>query len=214
VTTTPADPAETLSEIEKTSAERAIFFTDAVIAIAITLLALELPVWHGDSVGDAWSSFGASWEEYLAFLVSFVVIGNLWLNHHADFRYVNRVSRRLAQLNLLWLLTIVVTPFVTKGLVLEDSFPMAFTLYCLVQAAGTLVFMLMIRMIRRQNFAAQETPEGFYEGVQFRSLAFLIGFLASIPVSFVTHWAYAVWWVVPQLIGLVRRRLGSPARGR
>jgi hypothetical protein len=68
-------------EVEKASAERLKFFSDAVIAIAMTLLALELPVPSGETVGEVWRSFGGNWEEYLAFLITFWVIGQQWMNH-------------------------------------------------------------------------------------------------------------------------------------
>lgn len=91
---------------------RVEIFSDAVIAIAITLLVLELPfdkVGHGelaDALGDLWPSFAA-------YLISFVGIGLLWLHHHAIFSAIARVDRPLLLLNLLLLFATAFLPFPT-----------------------------------------------------------------------------------------------------
>jgi hypothetical protein len=64
-----------------------VFFSDAVVAIAITLLAIELPVPEGDSTASLLDSLGANSIAYLTFLISFLVIGAHWRSHHQVFRY-------------------------------------------------------------------------------------------------------------------------------
>lgn len=64
--------------------ERVAFFSDAVIAIALTLLALELPVPEGSSAEEFFASFAHHREEYLAFLPTFLVVGGTWLAHHSS----------------------------------------------------------------------------------------------------------------------------------
>src|SRR5689334_1597269 len=117
------------AEVDKALTERLKFFSDAVIAIAMTLLALELPVPSGETAGEVWRSFGEGWEEYLAFLITFWVIGQQWMNHHSFLRYVERVPHSFVRLNLLWLLTVVITPFAMRTLVGDASFELGFTLY-------------------------------------------------------------------------------------
>lgn len=63
---------------EERATDRLIFFTDAVVAIAITLLALELPVPSGRNVSEFWRSVREHHDEYLAFLISFFVISASW----------------------------------------------------------------------------------------------------------------------------------------
>jgi uncharacterized membrane protein len=120
--TLPSTPAEnsTSGETEERSVERLVLFSDAVVAIAITLLALDLPVPDAHS-GEAFAaSVADSGPEYVSFLVSFVVIGRHWLNHHTLFRDVARVDARVIVLNLTWLLMVVITPFMTRLLAEDD----------------------------------------------------------------------------------------------
>ncbi|MCY1140135.1 TMEM175 family protein [Actinoplanes sp. Pm04-4] len=201
------------SEVEKASAERLKFFSDAVIAIAMTLLALELPVPSGETVGEVWRSFGGNWEEYLAFLITFWVIGQQWMNHHSFLRYVDRVPHAFVRLNVLWLLTVVVTPFAMRILVSEAPFEFGFTLYGIVQVLSALIRFLMIRQIRGHDLAGPEAPAGFYRDIQVRLLGLALIFAVAVPFAYlIGHWAYAIWVAGPAVIGGLRRRVGRQRR--
>jgi uncharacterized membrane protein len=87
-------------------------FSDGVFAIAITLLVLDL---HVPEVGDG-SLAHALWRQWPAdasYVVSFVTIGIIWVNHHAVFRHLERCDRRLLFLNVFLLLTVAVIPYPT-----------------------------------------------------------------------------------------------------
>jgi uncharacterized membrane protein len=91
-------------------------FSDGVFAIAITLLVLDLNVpepdsLHGKSLFDA---LVHQWPSYFAYLVSFLVIGIIWINHHAMCALARRVDRRTLFANLFLLLTVTVIPFPTR----------------------------------------------------------------------------------------------------
>ncbi len=106
-------------EAELRATERVITFSDAVIAIAITLLALALPVPGGTgnlTNGQFLHAMREDWPEYFAFLISFVVIGNQWATHRRVFRYVARLTGWVGRLNMLWLLMMVLTPFAARML--------------------------------------------------------------------------------------------------
>src|SRR3954467_934140 len=88
-------------------------FSDGVFAIVITLLGIEL---RPPSVGESESLARALWHEwpgYLAYLVSFMVIGVMWVNHHRMFDQVQRVDGALLVLNLHLLLWTALIPFPT-----------------------------------------------------------------------------------------------------
>jgi uncharacterized membrane protein len=87
-------------------------FSDGVFAIAITLLVLDL---HVPEVGDG-SLAHALWRQWPAdasYVVSFLTIGIVWVNHHNVFRHLERCDRRLLFLNVLLLLTVAVLPYPT-----------------------------------------------------------------------------------------------------
>lgn len=92
------------------------FFSDAVVAIAITLLAIDLPVPEGETSAEVLASVSASGFEYLAFLISFAVIARNWVAHHRVFRWVRRADGPIVWLNLLWLFLVVINPFLTRVL--------------------------------------------------------------------------------------------------
>jgi uncharacterized membrane protein len=139
-------------QVEASSAERVIFFSDAVVAIAITLLALGLPVPAGfDRMtnGQLQHALGNNWDEYFPFLISFVVIANHWAVHRKIFRYVNRLNSQVIAANLVWLLMMIVTPFATRVIEGDGGFAVRFTLYALVQIVASACLLLMSIEIAR-----------------------------------------------------------------
>ncbi len=80
-------------------------FSDGVFAIVITLLVLEL---HAPEPGERTlaSALGRMWPSYAAFLASFLVVGIIWLNHHAMFALVSQTTHGLQVANLGLLLTV------------------------------------------------------------------------------------------------------------
>lgn len=106
-------------------------FTDAVVAVAITLLILPLVDIVSESVDAHRPSVEVITEhrpQVFGFLLSFAVIAQYWLTHHRMFENVVAYNRRLTTWNLLWLLTIVVLPFPTEmvGAYSDDKFTALF----------------------------------------------------------------------------------------
>jgi uncharacterized membrane protein len=95
--------------------ERMAFFSDAVFAIAITLLVIEvrLPEVASDSNAALLSAFGELFPKFLGFLISFLVIGRFWIGHHRVMGHLHTCDDRLIWRNLLFLLTIAFMPFPT-----------------------------------------------------------------------------------------------------
>jgi hypothetical protein len=99
--------------------ERLVFFSDAVFAIAITLLVIEIRLPEGTAIADGralLAALSSLLPRYLGFLVSFVVVGSFWLSHHRLFRSVRGFDERLLLLDLLFLLFVAFIPFPTAVL--------------------------------------------------------------------------------------------------
>lgn len=89
-------------------------FSDGVFAIAITLLVLEIKV-PPSGAGLGRELLGL-WPSYLAYVISFIVIGAIWINHHAMFDHIVRSNHKLLLLNTLHLMFIAFLPFPTAVL--------------------------------------------------------------------------------------------------
>jgi uncharacterized membrane protein len=89
-------------------------FSDGVIAVAITLLVLNIDVPSlkpGESLGHA---LAANWPAYAAYVTSFLTIGIIWVNHHVMIGRLREADRVILFLNLLLLMSIAVLPFATR----------------------------------------------------------------------------------------------------
>jgi uncharacterized membrane protein len=104
--------------------DRLVNFSDAAVAIAITLLVLPLVdvatqiTTRGATVGTL---FNDHWGTFLAFGISFAVIARFWVVHHHVFEFVADYNGNLVRLNFLWLASIVFLPFATNVLSLAPG---------------------------------------------------------------------------------------------
>jgi uncharacterized membrane protein len=201
--------AEDGQELESRAADRLIFFSDAVVAIAITLLAIDLPVPAGHTLSMFWSSVQDNQDRYLAFLVSFAAIAAAWGDHHDAFRYTRRMDARLRTLNMAWLLMIVTIPFATKLLTVgsnEDAgvHAVRFGFYALLQALASAIMIVILHHMASHR-QAPDVPPAMLTGMAWRSYSLALGFGLSIPVFFATSYAWVIWIVIPLLVRSVHR---------
>ena len=104
------------SSADGTGTERLEAFSDAVMAIAVTILVLEFKVPEGSPEATEWRlehGLTAQWPSYIAYAMSFVVLGLTWASHHRLFRYITRVDWRFLLLNLLFLMVVAFVPYPT-----------------------------------------------------------------------------------------------------
>ncbi len=102
-----------------TELQRTLYFSDAVFAIAITLLVLDirLPEVSEEQLRAELPSLVLGLgPEFLSFVVTFLVIGFYWLAHHRMFHYINRYDGRLLWINILFLMSVAFLPFPTSVL--------------------------------------------------------------------------------------------------
>ncbi len=123
-------------ERQRFQVERMILFTDAVFAIAITLLILEIKVPNLDFKGltnkvliDTVFSYQAT-TTWFGFIMSFWVIALYWIDHHRTFAYVDNYDGKLVFLNLLFLMSIAIMPFTSALYSKYLNFDFPTRLYC------------------------------------------------------------------------------------
>jgi uncharacterized membrane protein len=177
------------------------------VAIAMTLLAFGLTTKVADSADNkrALADLWAGHRDYLAFLISFVVIGSHWRAHHRLFRNVSRLDARIMSLNMVWLLMIVIMPFATRLLSGKGGFAIVFGLYAVIQVVTLLTSLLMSRHIRANELLRPGAPAPGSMDDDATLLTVAAMFAISIPVAFATQWAYAVWVAAPPATRLMRR---------
>ncbi len=123
---------------EEFNLERLVFFSDAVIAIAITLLAVDIraPELQGPVTALGLQRAVMDMEpQFLSFTISFFVIGIYWMGHHRTFGYIKGYDGRLIWLNLLFLFFVAILPFTTNLLGRYGDFAFVNAVYAANAAA-------------------------------------------------------------------------------
>jgi uncharacterized membrane protein len=173
-----------------TQLERLIFFSDAVFAIAITLLVIDirLPDLAGEPGGPAAMDVLASLAgRIVTFVLSFAVVGLYWTGHHRIFAAVRDFDGRVVVLNLAFLLFVAFIPFPTAFLGAYGNEPAGPVVYALTNAAASLVELVLWLYLDRAGFLDRSLPPRY---IAYRVAHFLRSpavFLGSIPIAILVN---------------------------
>jgi uncharacterized membrane protein len=197
--------------------ERLALFSDAVFAIAITLLVLELKVPEREAVVAAGGLGAALLREiprFFAFFISFMVIGSYWMLHHRVFRYLRRCDEGLVALNLVVLLFVAFLPF---PVALFGSFrrdPVAIGWYAAAIAlTGLSLNLLWWYAATRRRLVAPDLDRRVVRYVQFRLAAVPVVFTISLPFALlIPNWTVATMVVFVPLLRFFGGRFERAAR--
>jgi uncharacterized membrane protein len=167
--------------------ERVIFFSDAVFAIAMTLLALEirLPALPASvSNAELTAALGNIWPRYLSYGISFLVIGVSWMAHQRLFRPVCCYDRRLMLLNILFLLSISFLPFPTSVIGEYGDTAAGTIFYAMAMVVVGVLFVLLWWYVNAQGRLVERplSPTEFRRAFLY-SLWTPTIFLLSIPLA-------------------------------
>ncbi|MCW3089958.1 MAG: hypothetical protein JWP81_1027 [Ferruginibacter sp.] len=166
-------------------------FSDGVFSIAITLLALELPFPHIENIMSnavLTQAFLNNWTAYLAFILSFLSVLIMWINHHAIFRHIHKTTNAIMFTNGFMLLLIVAVPYPTSLIAEYFNTPAANTAVAVYAA----LFILINISYNLLWYAASANGQSLQPGVSkqtiksFRNI-YLIGFpiyVAAFAVAF------------------------------
>jgi len=209
---TPVEPGKT--------AERVAFFTDAVFAIAMTLLVIEIPRPAGSmfDVGDGvakteavrrlWNFFAAQNGAFVAYLLAFFILWVVWREHHTLMDKVGRLSAPMIGLHFPLLLLVAFLPYPTAIIGHYPDNPLAATLYTLA-VGGVLLCRTLIQVradrddvllpgVDREAFRTEVTVSIVTTAYWFATLALvwwtpwvLIAWFATSPVARLSQWVLA-----------------------
>jgi uncharacterized membrane protein len=184
-----AGAAKAVGIVTKTRLEA---FSDGVLAIAITLLVIEI---HPPEIGEGETlahALWAQWPSYVAYLVSFLTIGVIWLNHHRIFTQVARVDGPLLLLNLNLLLWTGLIPFPTAVVAehLRDGGEPARTaavLYCGVLLLMGLAFGALFAWVTHDDRLLGRLPApGVVRAARRRFMLGLVVYAVALALSWVS----------------------------
>jgi uncharacterized membrane protein len=167
-------------------------FSDGVLAVAITLLSLDLAV-NGPGHGTLTHQLTHRWPSFASYVVSFLVIGIIWINHHSLFSNLEKIDRVALFLNLLLLLFVVAIPFATATmaeylLVGGSESHLAAAIYGFVSLGMGLAFaMMFLWSSRHEQFRVPldaRTQRNAFMRFSIGNLAYLL----AIGLAFVSAW--------------------------
>ncbi|HEY7733105.1 MAG TPA: TMEM175 family protein [Gaiellaceae bacterium] len=170
--------------------ERFAFFSDAVYAIALTLLVVGIAVpTVGDvrDAGEMWDTLLDLKHEFISFFVGFAVIGRYWLAHHRIVAVLSAVDAPLMTVNLVYLAFIAFLPFPTALVGRYEQNLVAFGFYALTLAVISFLETLLFVVAARRRLIPFTVPRDVARFGLVASTLPVAVFLLSIPLALATN---------------------------
>lgn len=197
-----------LEDREDRDVSRIRAFTDGVMAVAITLLVLniEVPDLPSGSEGRLDEELVDLLPSLAAYALSFALVGRYWVVHHRMFEDLRTFDDALMALNLVFLALIGLVPFSSDLVDHYDQEPIAAAVFAGTLGLAALVNTIMVRYIRRRGFAPAADEANRLGGIV--SLTIAVAFLLSIPAAFLSLTLARLIWLSVFLVRYPARMLG------
>ncbi len=192
--------------------ERLIFFSDAVFAIAITLLIIEihpphLP--HHSPSAAHWQALAQLIPSFVGYFVSFMVIGLFWMGHHRAFALAAHYSPRILWWNLLLLMMIAFMPFTTAYFSSNLNEPVPTYFYCGAMLVAAMLNLKVNWTATSPPMVDETAPREDVQQIRLRSTGVLLGAATAFVLSLIEPQAGLIGLVS---IGIWRRVLARFAK--
>lgn len=191
--------------------DRLVNFSDAVVAIAITILVLPL-VDEASNLGtESVNAFLSSiTAQFFVFLLSFAVIAYYWFHHHTFFDQLNRVDMNLMLVNTLWLLGIVFLPFPTV-LIVDSKGPAGWAnlIYLGTMLLIALTQLVMKLHVRKHPELLSDPQQGLrgLVGTEVVTALLVVAIVVAVSLPSIGLWALMLLWLTPFIAtAIVKRR--------
>ncbi|SNY62157.1 TMEM175 family protein [Paractinoplanes atraurantiacus] len=203
----------------ESSPERLVLFTDAVAAIAITLLILpllETVTAAGEEDLPLPELLRADRAEFAGFLLSFAVIFRFWWAHHRVFRHVTRLRPPIVLLSALWTLAIVLLPVLTSVITTYPPSPTTVALYVgtLVLSSGSLTALTAYVMKHPEVSAGRNpaTREALLGNATVFVALLLAAIIGSVFADAINYWAILLMLLGGPVERLIKSRWRAQSR--
>jgi uncharacterized membrane protein len=177
------------------STNRLESFSDGVFAVAITLLVLGIDVPQVGPHGSLGHALVANWPQYAAYVVSFLTIGIIWINHHAMISRLRAADHTILILNLLLLMAVAVLPFATDLVAAYLRHPEGRSLAAVLYAGAFLVMGSMFGLLngcillRRADLLRDSLSLARRRQIFIRAASGTLPYLVAVGVAFVSAYA-------------------------
>ena len=154
-------------------------FYDAIIAIIVTVLVLELPQPASPTLASIW----ALRTSYFAYLISFLVCANLWHYHHLIYNHVNKINSKIIWLNILLMFVFSLIPYITTFVANNPNAFIPQALYGLDFIIVDIILFIMAKLLLKIN---EENQDNIKEAINIKTaiyipfIIFIIGFIIAI----------------------------------
>ena len=176
-------------------------FSDGVIAIIVTIMVLELKAPHDTSPAALFER----WPVFLSYVLSFIVVAIMWVNHHHMIHGARRADGALLWSNNHLLFWMSLIPFATAYMGETHAAPLAVAVYGGVLALASVAFTIMRGVIAGQHRDDAESNT-HHRRVQVKNLLSACLYAGSVPLAFVEVWAsLAIFCLIPALYFLPER---------
>jgi TMEM175 potassium channel family protein len=197
----PADPVSAGPHGDLPGVDRLLALSDGVVAIAITLLVLQLNVPSPSALTDPDSAsklaveLGKGADQMISYVISFYVIAQFWLVHHRVFRRITGQQEGLAWWNFAFLFTITVMPFTSDLLGKFSENPLAIDIFAANLLLATVATELTVIYGRRKDLVTPETAQET-RAAQYRVAASIVVIAMSIVLAWVNPDVAKYCWLL------------------
>ncbi len=193
--------------------ERLAFFSDAVFAIAITLLVLEFKVPHvteSSTYAEIWDQIVELKFKFLALLLSFFLIASYWIRHHLLFKHIHDYNKTILLCNLLLLLPVIFFPLTTAFFYEAQGnmavTPLAIQLFLINNiVASTLIYILYWLIVKKYPHFSYPLEEKDREVFKYRVFWMTISLIAMLVISIIAF-KYIAYGLIPMVASRLLKR--------
>jgi uncharacterized membrane protein len=192
-------------------------FNDAVFAIALTLLVLDLALptlTDADSASDFLHALDEIVPDLIAYAVAFLIVGQYWIYQHGFYGLLGAINKRHLSIDIVYLLFVALIPFPTRLIAEYPDNPMALVAFVfalsIVRVMGAILFVYAVKDdLMRRPMSRDE-----FRFTLLHSLSPVAIYVASIPLAFVIGpiWAIVLWVPVSNVVQRLLDR-AEPGRG-
>ena len=191
--------------------DRVAFFTDAVFAIAMTLLIVSIdpPDLKGDTSEPEvlWAALKLMLPQFVSFFLAFLLLGRYWMANHEFFASLAGVDRALITANLVYLAFVAFLPFPTALIGRWENNPVSVVMFAVCLAAISGMESVLLGIAYRHRLLRVKIDANQYRAGMIQSSTPVVLFIVSIPIAFWSPTVALLTWLLLIPLGIATDRL-------